>query len=662
MRRRIHKTSIYYIFIFSFLLFGVAFFSYLSSSPVSATNKTLSQFGRGLTAGELNIFSQNNILFYDPSECADGGSGGAIAGTGDFDAILEAKNADKSFFNGEGDVPSAQWSDTDTGSMKTLLETYGDLAYQLGRAVGAPYIAILVQMRYEDPQSVCGKNNFWGNGCDPSHAYAGGATIQGKNLGEGFVQYGKTLTNGMHDQALGVADPKEYLTKIGPTWVQGDVNGAGYGSIEGMKKSVDALTAFIESSEGQAIVQQFGNYQGGGTSSSGGGGYKDETVWEDGWIIDGFDGYVKEAAIGSSYGLPEEGVDGGHTQDYSTDGKPNKILLHSTEGGAGSGDSGLALYGSITKGNITGITPAHFTINLQDKKVFQHFSIDKPSDAIIEDLDAGIQIEIIGFMNEGSDPALPSFTDEEWKYLAKLLIAISHQTGIKLESSADWTKTNRYSEEEFRNYTGVLGHMHAPSTQNHDDPGDIWSKIESAINSLQALDPCGGGGDTGDFPSTVKSFAWTVDELTAMGTNEWTGTLTPKEGYREAYDRRVKEGKYVGSMATYADCGGFVTTLMNESGYEPGYDYDGKGGNTIYQEKWLKENWEYIGTSGGGFDTSQLQQADVYINDGHTFVFVGEIPGFGSDIASASWDTRVPQASGDSATESGFRVYRKKGQ
>ena len=121
---------------------------------------------------------------------------------------------------------SAMWADGDEENMKKLLENYGDLAYQLGEAVGAPWVAILVQMRYEDPNSVCGTNNFWGNGCDSSHAYRGGSTIQGKNLGEGFAQYGETLSSDWYSPVHGITDPKEYLEKIGPLWVQGDPNGA----------------------------------------------------------------------------------------------------------------------------------------------------------------------------------------------------------------------------------------------------------------------------------------------------------------------------------------------------------------------------------------------------------------------------------------------------
>ncbi len=211
-----------------------------------------------------SIFSNNNILFWnnneknwdddgdDDQECDDVPDN---PGTGDLADVYNAKNADKQYT----DVGSARWGDNNTNQMAKVLEAYGDLAYRLGKAVGAPWVAIIVQMRYEDPESVCGKNNFWGNGCPPGTG-PGGARIQGRNLGEGFVQYGQTLTNGMHNQALGITNPKTYLEKIGPTWVQGNINGKGYAQIEAMKKSVDSLVAFIMTPEGKAIVDQFGSF------------------------------------------------------------------------------------------------------------------------------------------------------------------------------------------------------------------------------------------------------------------------------------------------------------------------------------------------------------------------------------------------------------------
>lgn len=184
------------------------------------------------------------------------------SGSGDYSKVLTARNADEYVFNvPSGDPWQANWGDGDTAGMRRVLENYGDLAYQLGDAIGAPWVAIIVQMRYEDSRSVCGANNFWGNGCPPGTG-AGGASIQGRNLGEGFMQYGQTLTNGYHDQAIGISDPIEYLEAIGPTWVQGNINGPGYGSIDGMRNSVRALLAYIETEEGQSIVSQFGNYHG----------------------------------------------------------------------------------------------------------------------------------------------------------------------------------------------------------------------------------------------------------------------------------------------------------------------------------------------------------------------------------------------------------------
>lgn len=190
-------------------------------------------------------------------------------GSGDDARVLSAKNANQDVFNVDSSSEwYAGWSDSNTESMARVLNHYGDLAYQLGDVAGIPWVAVIVQMRYEDPFSRCGHNNFWGNGCTGDHTGTGEATAQGANLGEGFLKYRNTLHNSMftpyNEQVhfLGESDPKAYLEKIGPMWVQGDPNGAGYGSIDGMKKSVDALMTFIESSEGQAIVKTFGNYHG----------------------------------------------------------------------------------------------------------------------------------------------------------------------------------------------------------------------------------------------------------------------------------------------------------------------------------------------------------------------------------------------------------------
>ena len=132
-----------------------------------------------------------------------------------------------------------------------------------------------------------------------------------------------------------------------------------------------------------------------------------------------------------------------------------------------------------------------------------------------------------------------------------------------------------------------------------------------------------------------------------------SGYVERKPDYKEVVEKRLSSGLYVGGTCHGGgvDCGGFVTTLMNESGYEPEYNYSGKGGNTTSQLQWVKENWTLLNDSvTTEIDTSKLQAGDVAVYDGHTFVYVGEIDGFDSNIASASLCNRAPMAGRESLT------------
>ncbi len=615
------------------LAFGAAFLLIFSSvaTPVMAAN---------LPAGKLREFAENNILFYNPSECLDGALGlsaGKLAGTGDFAKVLSAKNAEKSFFNGQGDVPSAQWSDSDTASMKQLVETYGDLAYQLGEAVGAPWIAILVQMRYEDPKSKCGRNNFWGNGC-PSGTGVGGASRQGANLGEGFVQYAETLTNGMHDQALGISDPKEYLEKIGPTWVQGSVNGAGYGAIEAMKKSVDALTEFVESAEGQEVASEFGTVHS-GNSLCRCSGNTTTAKWTDGWIEDdSLTGMKKEDVNGKSNLSEPANAMGSYTTD---DGKPNKILLHTTEGTT----NGYAAYPATNK------YPAHFTVDLKKKEAHQHFSIYQPALAI-KNMDAAgpIQIEIVGFSSNASagynaSYDVDNFTDEDWDYLATLLRAISEEADIPLTSSLSWNGTaGRLSAEDFLNYEGILGHQHATGN-DHSDPGDIWGYVEAAIERGGGYDAACSTGGGGDINETALELAWPANEY---GKHNWN---EPSDSYAKALaDTGVNKLGDACSMAG-GSCDAFVTTVMRYSGADVDFYCCGVSNGATLNYILSSGKYEEVENSLGS-----LAPGDIRIGPHHIELYV-EVNGEPA-IASASHCSR----SGDIGNyyNNSFRAFRLK--
>jgi N-acetylmuramoyl-L-alanine amidase len=137
-------------------------------------------------------------------------------------------------------------------------------------------------------------------------------------------------------------------------------------------------------------------------------------------------------------------------------------------------------------------------------------------------------------------------------------------------------------------------------------------------------------------------------------------------GYAAAVKTAQKEGRYVGGGAhPGVDCGGFVTTLLYDSGFEPKYNSSAKGGNVVAQHAWADKNWKKLG-SGSSIDVATLQPGDVAYtsDDGHTFVYVGKIEGFGSKIASASFSNtgeswRAPMAGHESPTGS-VTWYRKK--
>ena len=139
-----------------------------------------------------------------------------------------------------------------------------------------------------------------------------------------------------------------------------------------------------------------------------------------------------------------------------------------------------------------------------------------------------------------------------------------------------------------------------------------------------------------------------------------------RTAYAEVVEKRQAEGKYVGGSANGVagiDCGGFVTALMQESGFAP--NYNSGGGSTSAQETWVKNNgWTRLNPS-GPIDTSTLQPGDVAFTTGHTFVYVGNIPGFSSNIASASIGgrtARAPMAGRESLTYGSggiVRWYRK---
>ena len=202
-------------------------------------------------------------------------------------------------------------------------------------------------------------------------------------------------------------------------------------------------------------------------------------------------------------------VENGAYANYASDsgngsGLPGFIILHLSS----ASNFGARSWTNYCGGYEGGYCPPHFTIDVKQREVFQHFPLSHPSAAVSDRLDTpdgstfysdkyGIQIEIVGHGGTPDQTCMPescdvdhlytNFTDEDWEYVAKLLVAISDETGIPLTSTVPWA--NDYSQaagmilstDDLKSYIGVLGHEHINGKW---DPLDAWYYIESALQRI----------------------------------------------------------------------------------------------------------------------------------------------------------------------------------
>lgn len=138
------------------------------------------------------------------------------------------------------------------------------------------------------------------------------------------------------------------------------------------------------------------------------------------------------------------------------------------------------------------------------------------------------------------------------------------------------------------------------------------------------------GAQNGSVVAKALEYAWPD--------HKGRGFTERKQEYINAIAKAKSEGRYVGGY-NGVDCGGFVTTVMIDSGFEPRYN-SGKG-PTDTQKKWARENWQRIGNVQS---SAELQPGDVAFSPGHTFMYVGKQDGFATEIASASLGSRAPMA------------------
>lgn len=190
------------------------------------------------------------------------------------------------------------------------------------------------------------------------------------------------------------------------------------------------------------------------------------------------------------------------------------------------------------------------------------------------------------------------------------------------------------------------------------------SSSGAALPGTSASCSSGSGGASGLQGYTLK-YAW--KEL------HHEPRIQRKDDYVAAIDTAVKEGRYTGNPSggdeslRGVDCGVFVTTLLYDSGFDKTYNYDAKGGGTVHQLQWAILNWQLLGYAnrtyqpdGSKFTDDKLQPGDVAFSLGHVWVYVGEINGFESKYASASYGEKAPSAAGEGFDWDNAMWFRKK--
>lgn len=391
-------------------------------------------------------------------------------------------------------------------------------------------------------------------------------------------------------------------------------------------------------------------------------------TWEDGWLKGGVPGIEIEDVTGKSL------LD--YPEAYGTsDGKPNKILLHNTEGTG----VGFSAYGSNTY-------PAHFIVDIHKQIGYQNLPINETASATVGADSSSVQIEIVGFKwgtKTDNEYDLSNFSANDWDYLAVLLAAIAQETGISLTTSMTWDGDNvRYTgtKEEFRdNVTGVVGHMHSPG-DDHVDPGNIWPSLEEAIGRNPTASKFGGTGTTettscpGDnddeqtntvdgtvLAEMAVSMSWPVQEDgtcknskgedVSWSSNEADCYNTPRDKYQEMYDKYSMEGSLL-------DCGHFISTVVHAA--EVDEDFPKSGSDTMGSHMDTSDKWEKLSSS----EEADLKPGDIMLYSGHIEMYVGDYGGEYGKRATASMNDYVGIIKGFRNERNGEKAtaYRLKAQ
>lgn len=162
----------------------------------------------------------------------------------------------------------------------------------------------------------------------------------------------------------------------------------------------------------------------------------------------------------------------------------------------------------------------------------------------------------------------------------------------------------------------------------------------STGSSTDTSSSCSGGGAVqGNIVQTALNFAWT-DYPSGHNFSSYGESEAKPEYVAAVKQYETDAGSNPAGFTTgYTDCGAFVATVMRASGVDPNYQQLGTSSQLAYVQA---HSDKYTVLAPGSWKTSDVQPGDVFISDGHTYIYVGKQSN-GYSVAEASQGDHVPE-------------------
>lgn len=218
-----------------------------------------------------------------------------------------------------------------------------------------------------------------------------------------------------------------------------------------------------------------------------------------------------------------------------------------------------------------------------------------------------------------------------------------------------WTEADSY-------YNGKKYNNLYDSSQKDANIGALavanYLGLEAASSSEATANGSGNCGGVGAVQNDIVQTAINLSWINRAGSGD-SVNRGPMDAKQEYIDAMEDVGLYgSGCSGNGADCGVFVATVMRSSGADTNFPI-----GTSYIMNYLKSSTEYEQIENKG-NTSNLEPGDIFIIDGHIFMYVGNVAtDGGKNMASASCNERTADRGLDvyfSDYRGTYEIFRKK--